>query len=164
MFQHIKTFVHVQKMPFTRNRRHCVLPSRGRGCSVFTSCSEIANAFRLLGSSWGYFPPPGSYYLDKCDALSTEIKCCAYKRKCVVNSDLLFLKKKRTSFLCEPLHGDTFQSDPRSNQIQSYANMACIFYLALQIHWCFVVEFIHTRSFRMRNWFLQAKPRYNRLT
>lgn len=95
MFQHIKTFVHVQKMPFTRNRRHCVFPSRGRGCSVFTSCSAIANAFRLLGSSWGYFPPPGSHYLDKCDALSTEIKCCAYKRKCVVNSDLLFLKKKK---------------------------------------------------------------------
>lgn len=51
-------------------------------------------AFRLPGGWLGYFPPPGSHYLDKCDALPTEIKC-AYKSKCVVNFDLLFLKKKK---------------------------------------------------------------------
>lgn len=51
-------------------------------------------AFRLPGGWLGYFPPPGSHYLDKCDALPTEIKC-AYKSKWVVNFDLLFLEKKK---------------------------------------------------------------------
>lgn len=52
-------------------------------------------AFRLAGGWLGYFPPPESRYLDKCDALCTEIKCCVYKSKRVVNFDLLFLKEKK---------------------------------------------------------------------
>lgn len=113
---------------------HCQAFQAGRGAAWYLHHAlPYPYAFRLLGGWLGYFPPPGSHYLDKCGALSTEIKCCVYKSKCVVNFDLLFLKKERISFLHKPLHAVT----PFTVIPNSYANRAYIFYLALQIHMMF---------------------------
>lgn len=54
----------------------------GRGAAQYLHGSTIANTLWLLGGSRAYFPPPGSHYLDKCDAPSTEIKCVYKKKMC----------------------------------------------------------------------------------